>query len=149
MTHPLMLCRVCRRPLNEVVDLDDGTVLRWEHSTVLMLGPAHVPDPIPADLVANEAVAVCDFCSQQAPVWTYPASTFTMSNEPFGSSGDWAACDGCHDLIEAALWDTLAERGAATVQGRLPRKVRRTVVGHLLKLHQRFVEARTGPSYRH
>lgn len=52
---------------------------------------------------------VCDFCStpaEEKDLWTYYCPDFRypyvvvgMVSE--GSQGNWAACDACHDLIEA------------------------------------------------
>ena len=63
---------------------------------------------------------VCDFCSRAQEegevFWTYPCANFIYPVSPptdvpsGGSMGGWAACDACHELIEALDLDTLARR---------------------------------------
>lgn len=56
---------------------------------------------------------ICDFCSAQNPAWQYPALTFLaycISHIGGESVGDWAACDACHQLIEAEDRRGLAQR---------------------------------------
>jgi hypothetical protein len=43
---------------------------------------------------------ICDFCSSSDVTWSYDAADYIL-DEKWGSRGGWAACDECHDLIEA------------------------------------------------
>ena len=63
---------------------------------------------------------ICDFCSAPRPAWRYPCTSFDIlaifqhrdGSEialPWGSIGDWAACEYCSDLIENENWDDLAQ----------------------------------------
>jgi hypothetical protein len=60
----------------------------------------------------------CDFCTTTYPTWSYPAKDFSLGGEHNTgeveelaiSIGGWAACDGCHELIEANDYDGLAQR---------------------------------------
>lgn len=68
----------------------------------------HCPDK-PIQWTQIPVQIVCDFCAEPAEekdLWTYfcpsfeyPYAVVGMVSE--GSSGNWAACDTCHDLIEA------------------------------------------------
>lgn len=51
---------------------------------------------------------VCDFCSDKRVRWEYDCEDFTIAD--WGSSGQFAACDACSALIEAADWDALKTR---------------------------------------
>jgi len=61
---------------------------------------------------------VCDFCCSQnnTVAWSYPAKTFTITQEVADmtvdstSHGGWAACDACHNLIESNNRISLVER---------------------------------------
>jgi len=110
-------------------------------------------------------IEVCDFC-RSVPTWDYPAHDFTAQVlavssrqdvtditelEPQGSRGGWAACDTCHDLIEAGDWDQLAERSVDAnwdgEGGYRNTPVPRAVWIDAIKQYQRlFQENRTGPA---
>ncbi len=59
----------------------------------------------------------CDFCSEPEPAWSYPAATVRVVSNHV-SDGDWAACDACHDLIEAKDFNALADRSLIYYRGR-------------------------------
>lgn len=59
----------------------------------------------------------CDFCSSEKVRWRYPAHDVVsltvdtpLGQLPLGSTGHWAACHACHDLIEQGHWAQLLER---------------------------------------
>lgn len=89
---------------------------------------------------------ICDFCSSEDVRWSYPARDFVARVVPIaGSEGGWAACDACHDLIEADDLDGLAKRSAETfVEKNGAIFDQPELVAMLRQLHQQFVESRTG-----
>lgn len=101
---------------------------------------------------------VCDFCSSTRVRWAYPASDFhidvVMPNGDviaWGSREGWAACDGCHTLVESGQDETLARKSEDTCDlitvarmigdrhfvDEMKRAIRR--------LHAEFRAHRTGP----
>jgi hypothetical protein len=59
----------------------------------------------------------CDFCAAMPPAaWDYPADDFLVAivgeHAEVWSRGPWAACPGCHELLQAGRWDDLAARAA-------------------------------------
>jgi hypothetical protein len=96
---------------------------------------------------------LCDFCSGQPVVVAYPCRDFTISDVPVGSTGAWAACADCAQLIDADQRDALAWRA-------VDRANRNLLVGEtgpvpvpadelfawLRTLHELFFAHRTGPS---
>lgn len=91
---------------------------------------------------------ICDFCSDPNPVWDYPAKTFTLKDTPAQSIGNWAACSICHALIETRDYDGLADRCTSEFIRNNP------TLGipfdgmkaDMLRLHQQFLDNRTGPA---
>lgn len=66
----------------------------------------------------------CDFCSSPAVRWRYPARDVNMGVVLSGgksvmhnSRGDWAACDTCHDMIEAGDYTSLLNRSIERFPG--------------------------------
>jgi hypothetical protein len=58
---------------------------------------------------------VCDWCLKPLTfeeVWTYEVASMPIVGHPFitNSDDDWAACDECHDLIEAGDDEGLVRR---------------------------------------
>lgn len=51
---------------------------------------------------------VCDFCAHDSPAWDYDCHDFVT--ERMGSTGQWAACTPCSDMIEADDWGGVMER---------------------------------------
>lgn len=102
-------------------------------------------------LTAREEV--CDFCLASDPTWEYPATDMPVKGHPLidESTGEWAACDECHALIEAKKLGALVERCAqAQLGAETPADVhapplpilRRQLRENML----RFFDARTGPA---
>ena len=60
------------------------------------------------------SVLMCDFCSDLDVKWSYEASSFVMPESGSAFHGGWAACDPCHDLIEADKRQQLAKRSVDT-----------------------------------
>lgn len=88
---------------------------------------------------------ICDFCSEPHPAWGYPAKDF-VGYEVGGlvgeSVGGWAACNACHDLIEAGDRAALARRTLAA----LPTPADEEVWDFVGDLHRKFFEHRCGPA---
>lgn len=105
--------------------------------------------------------AVCDFCLAPDPAWEFPAGPVQVAGHHAitDSIDGWAACDHCHELIEA---DRIAE-----LVFEAPRRQREHVpagtvmpdgvvqyppldVGRALMLVNiaRFINARRGPARR-
>lgn len=100
---------------------------------------------------------ICDFCSAP-PLWLFPAEHFDMGTNVFDpaivhrSESDWAACQECHDLIQAEDRQGLAERTLTTIVRKAEvatrverRRIERTARPATLDLHDRFRANRTGP----
>jgi hypothetical protein len=55
----------------------------------------------------------CDFC-QTSPVFTvYPCSNFILNGMPVfpgGTTGTWATCRKCAELVDHEKWNDLTER---------------------------------------
>ena len=54
----------------------------------------------------------CDVCGEPGPAWLYPCDSFALPQIGYESVTDWAACDACHDLIEADDTEGLYRRRA-------------------------------------
>src|SRR3990172_3306604 len=61
---------------------------------------------------------ICDFCSADAPNWRYPVQDFAALEGVSTSVGEWAACNLCHDLIEAGKFAELLEWSLQTLVGK-------------------------------
>lgn len=102
---------------------------------------------------------VCDFCLSPNPTWEYPCGYVELMvpipGEGIDSSNDpWAACERCHELIEAGYYDTLVSHCADT-QGKLqlapgffplPRRERVKILRHNVR---EFKRARQGDPRRY
>jgi hypothetical protein len=88
---------------------------------------------------------VCDFCNVTPVLWTYPARDFQhrAPDFTFNSSGGWAACARCHELIERGDRQGLADRSARghPERGRIPLNALRS---RLRALHDSFWANREG-----
>jgi hypothetical protein len=118
---------------------------RWDPSE-FTLGTYH---GLPA---WRASTPMCDFCLSRDVRWEYPAAPMDVTGHPFitHSHDEWAACDGCKDLLEAHKLGPLVER---CIQGHLEAEkpaewteppmsvMRRQMRENLL----RFMDARTGP----
>lgn len=100
---------------------------------------------------------VCDFCSAPEVKWRYPAidttpiATVTDDAILFiDSKGDWAACDICHELIQAHDRRGLAERSIETLIRQHPELEHETASIERLTdlIHDGFWSARLGPPIR-
>lgn len=52
----------------------------------------------------------CDFCSSKEAKWEFPAEVFTIEIIGWRSKDKWAACDSCHDFIQAESYTFLLYR---------------------------------------
>lgn len=98
---------------------------------------------------ATNKPPICDFCSEPNPRWQYPASDFIMhvpGPDDYGSEGAWAACDACHDLIEAGDGDGLAKRSADKFARNTPGMPRSFLLSRIRELHEGFWSRRKGPA---
>lgn len=90
----------------------------------------------------------CDFCTEPHPTWGYPAKDFALETGlPIGilSDGWWAACDTCHDLIEADNRTALLTRALDKLVGQVPMEYARPM---MTDLHGKFFAHRCGPAVR-
>ena len=97
----------------------------------------------------------CDFCSEGAPVWTYPARDVGLGSIVYGptvlhpvSLGAWAACPACGELIEAGDWPALARRAVRSLGLDLSRAgpgLRVRLLAQISAAHRQFQQARMGP----
>ena len=92
---------------------------------------------------------LCDFCSEPAVTWRYPAGSFVayvVGNIGGESVGDWAACERCHSLIEAENLQALARRAAEKLVGKHPemKPVEDEVLAAMTTLHESFFAHRLG-----
>jgi hypothetical protein len=99
----------------------------------------------------SDANLLCDFCSGPGPNWRYPAWNFIAyrtANLVGESVGDWAACDGCHGLIEARDRQGLAQRSLDELILKHPeaRLAAQILLQDLAELHRQFFEHRNGPA---
>lgn len=92
-------------------------------------------------------ILVCDFCEQPHPEWAYPTDDFSQElgaasgRIEYNSSGGWAACQECYELIEANERDELVRRslrsmGVPLTDWKLQKRVR--------ALHDEFFLMRSG-----
>jgi hypothetical protein len=93
--------------------------------------------------------AKCDFCSELAPSWAYAARDFVamqIGSIVSTSEGWWAACEGCHGLIEAGDRKGLADRSAALFVVANPEsaEVIDCLRGELQRIHDLFFAHRLG-----
>ena len=99
-------------------------------------------------------VFVCDFCSapgEEEDAWTYPCASFKYGIEipgyPKGASkGEWAACQACHELIDADDYDSLLRRAVDAEIAKSPelKKFRPMFLAMVGEIHNGFRAHRTG-----
>jgi hypothetical protein len=92
---------------------------------------------------------LCDFCSEPAVTWRYPARNFVayvVGNVGGESVGDWAACECCHSLIEAGSSQALTRRAVERLVVKHPElsAVEGELIVAMRDLHRSFVENRLG-----
>jgi len=102
-----------------------------------------------------DQAAICDFCSSQAVAWSYDVDDFQIIDRPevhegWGSVGNWAACDECHELVEAGDQRELAMHSLKTFFTSHPEvpdrpEVRASVYEHIRKVHGEFWQKKKGP----
>ncbi len=93
---------------------------------------------------------LCDFCSRPDPRWEYPAGDFIayqVCRVTGESVGNWAACEGCHRLIEAEDRDGLARRSLERLGMHDPAALQ-AILACLRDLHAKFFAHRLGPPRR-
>lgn len=98
--------------------------------------------------------AVCDFCSDPDPAWFYSASDFAAREAGWGSTGGWAACERCSQLIEEKedqkvvhermLGSPLARALSAMVGLQLTKREKRELEDRTWTLYRRFKAQRRG-----
>ena len=93
---------------------------------------------------------VCDFCSDRKIYAAHECRDFTIESGLFGSTGDFAACKTCHELIVAEDWSHLLNRSVVTFFSEnvplLPRTngVEKQIKDFCSKIHAAFRRFRTG-----
>jgi hypothetical protein len=87
---------------------------------------------------------ICDFCSLSEVAWAYPAVDFVIPGAQWGSRGHWAACEACHDLIEANDREGLVMRSVDRFMEIYPEEnVPRSFIEHGIRvLHDGFFAAK-------
>ncbi len=89
---------------------------------------------------------ICDFCSSTPVTHSYPARDIVIPDTRSISRGAWAACEACHDLIEAGDRAGLAVRCADTFElpeGFPPLSFEERISAATC-IHGQFYKARTG-----
>lgn len=99
--------------------------------------------------VPQGPVPVCDFCSATPVEWDYPArdlshdDTYQGRRVTLNSSGEWAACEECHRLIERGDRDGLARRSRDRYAEQHGAGV--LSLGMARRIHDAFWSNRQGP----
>lgn len=107
----------------------------------------HNPQPVRPEQTGVVVRYRCDFCFATEPEWRYPCKSFDIpGTHEYGSYEDWAACDACHDVIEANDRAALVERA---MQGPSARKMKNNTVSVILRqslhaLYKEFFANRNG-----
>jgi hypothetical protein len=127
---PPMRCAVCGLPLDQFRSAD-GEELTYIHSR-----PVEQDDHIAVPVAIDEIVGAsrCDFCDSPEDEFIVLAESFQMPYQGAiggqlvdqNSSGNWAACAPCKNLVERRAWGQLVTRVKqnAPAQARsIPRKV--------------------------
>jgi len=104
--------------------------------------------------------AQCDFCNSREIAWRYRAESFVIDTLmtiqgkqirfPWGSEGDWAACEFCSNLIETDKWEELADHSTQTspfLELLRPSEISGLRVA-IAQLHQTFNQKRIGQRMR-
>lgn len=101
----------------------------------------------------HSAEIICDFCSSREVKWSYPAVDFVELSTAWGSTGEWAACDACHDCIENDDRKGLTQRSVDTFYvehpGIIPdtKEARAAMFREISFLHNAFFVARQGAAH--
>jgi hypothetical protein len=92
----------------------------------------------------------CDICYAETPTWDYPVKSFQMPALNWVSIENWAACDTCHDLIEADDRIALNQRSLGTFilpDGSTPPEWERPFLLEIIEqLNEKFYANRLGPA---
>lgn len=160
-------CRTCNERVNLSYDIRTGQPQPDSFRHALNKAD-HKVDPLPELEDANPATLVCDFCSEQNPTWCYPCVMINQAG-PDGSAitgdmvavddegnphimalyednPDFAACDACHDLVEAGEQVALAIRSIerfVLAHGNVPQDY---IINMVTAVHSRFWQTRNGPA---
>lgn len=107
----------------------------------------------------HPAGTVCDFCNSPLITWAYPCESFSMgvgtqseenltikTEKLLNSWGGWAACDVCHELIEASKDRELADRSASQLKEGLAPDEFEMLSAMLFTMHEQFRQGRKGPA---
>jgi hypothetical protein len=54
--------------------------------------------------------AICDFCSDRGPTWSFACETYILAEYKTRSIGSWLACEACALMIHTHNWHGLAVR---------------------------------------
>ncbi len=111
------ICFNCRMVLTRTDHFDPadnylGTT--YEHP-LASIGHIDCPEVVPMYFTEGdrhpEQNSICDFCGALGVAWDYPTDDFsTPGDDELIMVGVWAACDLCHDDIEADRWDMVLKR---------------------------------------
>lgn len=107
---PRKMCAVCRHRLNAKEDPVTNELMAYEHGEGYYDHQAR-----PVNEVLDDTILVCDFCLTSHPTWDFPANEMPgilKSGDILISTGDWAACDECKELIVADDYEGLVARAA-------------------------------------
>jgi hypothetical protein len=119
---------------------------RWDPSTFTR---TERPD---GSTELNATVPVCDFCLSPDVVWEFPCAPLQLVGHPLfqWSDDEWAACDGCKELVEAGRIGPLMERmlkgQQATENARYPMKPIPIWRRETRENVRRFMDSRLGPA---
>jgi len=102
-------------------------------------------------LVFPIRVTICDFCSSKDVLWSYECPDFETplpNEEPWVSTGGWAACQTCHDFIEADDWSGLIAHAVRMFFVHRPEvpnipQFRNHIDGRLRIIYAKFAELKT------
>lgn len=114
-------------------------------------------DPVTGERRTSRFQEMCDFCTQRGALpWTYPCGLVDLRAQmnPLmtHSNDDWAACERCHELIEAGDIEGLIARMLEKTLGEAITDMSKLTLvivrGEIRKHLARFTAARTGPAVR-
>jgi len=108
-----------------------------------------MPEVRHVDLSVSE-FPVCDFCSDTEPRYLESAEDFDVYRaidaqgvpEVGTSTGSWAACETCHQLVRARKWHTLERRATDAIMRKHPDFPRSKVAEGVQTMHGLFREHR-------
>jgi hypothetical protein len=105
------------------------------------------------DVEARLDTPICDFCSDPNIAWSYAAGDFHIPDMTWGSRGGWAACETCHDFIEANDHEGLARHSVEqffVYHKEIPdeRAVRKLIINHVRQVHAEFFKLRKGEAQK-